>query len=91
MYDYIIVGAGFYGAICANELNKKGKKVLVLESRSHIGGNCYTDKWDNINIHYYGPHIFHTSNEKTWGWINNITEMKPFKLYVVAIYKVEIF
>lgn len=91
MYDYIIVGAGFYGAICAHELNKKGKKVLVLESRNHIGGNCYTDKWENINIHYYGPHIFHTSNEKVWNWINNFSEMKNFKLHVVANYKGEIF
>ena len=69
MYDYIIVGSGLYGSICAHELNKIGKKVLVLESRNHIGGNCYTEKRDDINIHIYGPHIFHTSNEMVWARI----------------------
>ena len=90
-YDYIIVGAGFYGSICAHELNKKNKKVLVIEFRNHIGGNCYTENWDNITIHYYGPHIFHTSNEKTWKWINQFAEFKNFKLNVVANYKDQIF
>jgi len=91
MYDYIIIGAGFYGAICAYELNKIGKNVLVLECRNHIGGNCYTEKRDNINVHYYGPHIFHTSNEDVWKWINKHIEMKPFKLNVVANYKNQIY
>lgn len=91
MYDYIIVGSGFYGAICAYELNRKGKKVLILESRNHIGGNCYTEKRNDINIHYYGPHIFHTSNEHTWKWINQFSEFKNFKLNVVANYKNDIF
>jgi len=91
MYDYTIVGAGFYGAICAHELNKIGKRILVLESRPHIGGNCYTEKRNDINIHYYGPHIFHTSNEDVWKWINSLTEMKPFKLNAVANYKGQIF
>lgn len=90
-FDYIIVGAGFFGSICANELNKKGKKVLVIENRNHIGGNCYTEKRNNINLHYYGPHIFHTSNEKVWKWINDFTEMKKFKFNVVANYKGEVF
>ena len=64
MFDYLIVGAGFYGSICAYELNKQGYKVCVIDSREHIGGNCYTEKRDDINIHIYGPHIFHTSNEE---------------------------
>jgi len=91
MYDYVIVGAGFFGSICAHELTKKGKKVLVLEKRNHLGGNGYTDKWDNINIHYYGPHIFHTSNEKVWRWINKFAEFKPYKHNVVANYKDNVF
>jgi len=91
MYDYLIVGAGFYGSICAHELNKIGKKVLVIENRNHIGGNCYTEKWDNINIHYYGPHIFHTSNEFVWEWINKFTKFQNFKLNVVANYKEQMF
>ena len=60
--DYLIVGAGFYGAICAHELTKRGYKCLVLDKRSHIGGNCYTSNRDGINVHEYGPHIFHTSS-----------------------------
>ena len=91
MYDYVIVGAGFFGSICAHELTKKGKKVLVLEKRNHLGGNCYTEKRDNINIHYYGPHIFHTSNEEVWAWINKFAELKPYKHNVVANYKGNIF
>lgn len=90
-YDYLIVGSGFYGSICAHELKKRGKKILVIENRNHIGGNCFTDKWDNINIHYYGPHIFHTSDEKIWKWINQFAEFKSFKLNVVANYKEQIF
>lgn len=90
-YDYLIVGAGFFGSICAHELNKKGKKVLVVERRNHIGGNCYTCNWDNINVHYYGAHIFHTSNEKVWNWINQFAEFKPYKHNVVANYKDQVF
>ena len=70
MYDYLIVGAGFYGSICAYELSKAGNKCLVIDKRDHIGGNCYTSNKDNINIHEYGPHIFHTSNKDVWKWIN---------------------
>ena len=61
MYDYLIVGSGLYGSICAHELNKLGYKVLVIDKRSHIGGNIYTENIDGINVHRYGAHIFHTS------------------------------
>jgi len=91
MYDYLIVGSGFFGSICAYELNKQGYKVCVIESRSHIGGNCYTDNKDNINIHVYGPHIFHTSNEEVWKWINQFTSFNNFTLRPVANYKGEIY
>ena len=90
-YDYLIVGAGFYGAICAYELNKAGYSVLVIDSRDHIGGNCYTKKRDEINIHEYGPHIFHTSNEEVWSWINQFVAFNDFSLRPVANYKGEIF
>jgi UDP-galactopyranose mutase len=90
-YDFIIVGSGLFGAICAYELNKIGKKVLVLEKRNHIGGNCYTDERNNINLHIYGPHIFHTSNEKVWGWINQFTEFNSFVNSPVANYKGELY
>ena len=83
-YDYIIVGAGFFGSICAYELNKLGKNVLVLEKRDHIGGNCFTQKRDDINLHIYGPHIFHTSNEEVWSWINQFVSFNNFVLKPVA-------
>ena len=75
-----IVGAGFSGSIIANELAEKGYKVDVYESRTHLGGNCYTekDKETGITIHKYGPHIFHTDNEHVWQYINGLTEMMPF-------------
>ena len=90
-YDYIRVGSGFFGSICAYELTKKGYKCLVLEKRNHIGGNCYTENKDGIHIHTYGPHIFHTSNEKVWEWINQFTTFNNFTLRPVANYKGEIY
>jgi UDP-galactopyranose mutase len=91
IYDYLIVGSGFYGSICAYELSKKGKRCLVIEKRDHIGGNCYTEKKDDINIHTYGPHIFHTSNEEVWQWINQFVEFNNFRNTPVANYKGEIY
>jgi len=91
MYDYLIVGSGLFGSICAYELNKLGKKVCVIESRNHIGGNCYTENRDDINLHIYGPHIFRTSNEEVWTWINQFTSFNNFVLHVVANYKGEIY
>lgn len=91
MYDYVIVGSGFFGSICARELTDAGFKCIVLENRNHIGGNCYTENRDNINIHMYGPHIFHTSNEKVWNWINKYCEFNNFVLNPVANYNGEIF
>ena len=90
-YDYIIVGSGLYGAICARELTDAGYKCLVIDKRDHIGGNCYTENKDGINIHTYGPHIFHTSNEEVWKWINQYLEFNNFRLSPVANYKGEIY
>lgn len=86
-YDYIIVGSGFFGAVCAYELREKGKKVLVLEKRDHIGGNCYTEEIEGIHVHKYGPHIFHTNNDKVWHWINQFVDFHQFQLNIVANYK----
>jgi len=91
MYDYLIVGSGFFGSICARELTDAGFKCLVIESRNHIGGNCYTEKQDNINIHTYGPHIFHTSDDDVWKWINKYVKFNDFKFTPVANYKNEIY
>lgn len=90
-YDYLIIGSGFFGSICAHELKKKGKKVLVLESRNHIGGNCYTENRNGINLHIYGPHIFHTSNEEVWKWINQFCEFNKFILTPVANFNGELY
>jgi UDP-galactopyranose mutase len=89
MYDYLIVGAGIYGSVFARELTNSGKKVLVIDKRYHIGGNCYTEKKDGINIHTYGPHVFHTSNEEVWKWINQFVEFNNFRYSPLAIYKNE--
>ena len=91
MYDYLIIGSGFFGSICAYELNKKGYKVCVIDNRNHIGGNCYTSNRDGINVHDYGPHIFHTSNEEVWKWINQFVKFNHFRLSPVANYKGELY
>lgn len=90
-YDYLIVGAGFFGSICARELTKKGFRVCVIDSRNHIGGNCYTEERDGIHLHIYGPHIFHTSNPMIWSWINELATFNDFTLRPVANYKGEIY
>lgn len=90
-YDYLIIGAGFFGSICARELTDHGFKCLVIDKRTHIGGNCFTEKKDNINIHVYGPHIFHTSNENVWKWINQFVSFNSFSLRPVANYKGQLY
>ena len=91
MYDYLIVGSGLYGAICAYELNKKGYKVLVIDKRNHIAGNIYTENIENINVHKYGAHIFHTSNKEVWEYINQFAEFNNYINSPIAVYKGEIY
>lgn len=83
-YDYLIIGAGLFGSIFACELNKHGKKVLVIEKRSHIGGNCFTEKFEDYHIHKYGPHIFHTSQKYIWDYINKFSEFTNYSHRVKA-------
>lgn len=90
-YDYLIVGTGFFGSICAHELTKSGKKVLVIDSRDHIGGNCYTENRDGVNVQVYGAHIFHTSNKEVWDWINQFAEFNNYRHHVIANYKEELY
>lgn len=78
MYDYVIVGAGFTGATCAQVLTERGKRCIVVDKRSHVGGNCYTENWNGINVHMYGPHIFHTSSEKIWSYVNRFSKFNHF-------------
>jgi len=78
MYDYIIVGSGLFGSVFAYEANKRNKKVLIIEKRKHIGGNCYTENIEGINVHAYGPHIFHTNDKNIWKYINQFAEFNNF-------------
>lgn len=86
-YDYLVVGAGLYGATFAHEVKSRGKKVLVIDKRSHIGGNVYTEKVEGINVHKYGAHIFHTNNEKVWRYVNQFAAFNRFTNSPVANYK----
>lgn len=86
-YDYLIVGSGSYGAVFAHEAKEHGKKCLVLERRSHLGGNIYCENRDGINIHKYGGHIFHTSDKKIWDYVNRFAEFNNYINSPIANYK----
>ncbi len=90
-YDYLIVGAGLFGSIFAYEANKIGKRCLVIDKRNHIGGNIYCKDVDGINVHKYGAHIFHTSNEKIWKYVNQFAEFNNYINSPVAVYKDELY
>ena len=90
-YDYLIVGAGLYGATFAYEASKKGKKCLVIDRRNHVGGNIYCEKINNINVHKYGAHIFHTSDKEVWEYVNQFVEFNNYINSPIANYKGEIY
>ena len=91
MYDYLIVGAGLFGSVFAYEAKKRGKSVLVVDKRSHIGGNIYTENVDGINVHKYGAHIFHTNNKQVWDYVNSFAEFNRYTNSPVASYKDELY
>ena len=91
MYNYLIVGSGLYGAVFAHEARKRGKSVLVVEKRSNVAGNVYTEKHENINVHMYGAHIFHTNNKKVWDYITQFADFNRFTNSPVANYKGELY
>ncbi len=91
MYDYLIVGAGLFGAVFANEAKQQGKRCLVIDKRDHIGGNIYTREVAGIEVHCYGAHIFHTSMEQIWNYINQFARFNHFINSPVAIYKDELY
>lgn len=90
-YDYLVVGSGLFGSVFAREAKERGKKVLVVEKRNHIGGNVYTEKDDNIIVHKYGAHIFHTNNKKVWEYVTKYIDFNRFTNAPIANYKGEIY
>ena len=90
-YDYLVVGAGLFGSVFAYEAKKRGKTCLVIDKRPHIGGNVYCEEIEEINVHKYGAHIFHTSNKATWEYINQFAEFNNYINSPVAVYKDELY
>ena len=90
-YDYLIVGAGLYGAVFAHEAKKAGKRCLVIDKRGHIAGNIYTEEVEGINVHRYGAHIFHTNNKAVWQYVNQFAEFNRYTNSPVANYHGEIY
>lgn len=91
MYDYIVVGAGLFGAVFAHEVKQAGKTVLVVDKRPHIAGNVYTEKLEGIHVHRYGAHIFHTNNIAVWNYVNQFAEFNRFTNSPVANYHGELY
>lgn len=91
MYDYLIVGSGLFGAVCARELTDAGKSCLVVEARSHIGGNIYTEEVEGIQVHRYGAHIFHTKDKETWEYVNRFATFNHYVNSPIAVYRDELY
>ena len=87
MFDYLIVGAGLFGAVFAHEAAIRGKKCLVIDKRNHVAGNVYTEVIEGIDIHKYGAHIFHTSDKNIWNYVNQFSEFNNFINSPVALYE----
>ena len=90
-YDYLIVGAGLYGAVFAREMRDRGKRVLVIEKRAHVGGNVYTQDVEGIQVHVYGAHIFHTNDKRVWDYVNRFAEFNRYTNSPVANYHGELY
>ena len=90
-YDYLIIGAGLFGSTFAYEARKRGKKCLVIDRRNHIGGNVFCENIEDINVHKYGAHIFHTSNKRVWDYVNQFAEFNRYTNSPIANYKGEIY
>ena len=90
-YDYLIVGAGLFGSVFAYEATKKNKKCLVIDKRSHIGGNIYTENIEGINVHKYGAHIFHTNDKQIWDYVNQFAQFNRYTNSPIARYKDEVY
>ena len=90
-YDYLIVGSGLFGATFAYRARQAGKRCLVIDKRPQLGGNVYCERIEQINVHKYGAHIFHTSNKKVWDFVNGIVEFNRYTNCPVANYKGELY
>lgn len=90
-YDYLIVGSGLFGAVFAHQAKNAGKRCLVIDKRTHQGGNIYCDNQDGINVHMYGAHIFHTSNEEVWNFVNRFVKFNNYINSPLAYYKGDIY
>ena len=90
-YDYLIVGAGLFGAVFAQQATKAGKSCLVIDKRDHIAGNIYTENIEGINVHRYGAHIFHTNNKEVWDYVNQFAVFNRYTNSPVANYKGELY
>ncbi len=91
MRDYLIVGAGLFGAVCARQLSDAGRSVLVVDRREHIGGNIYTEKIEGIHVHRYGAHIFHTSDKEVWDYVQRFADFNRYTNSPIARYKDELY
>ena len=91
MIDFLIIGSGLFGAVCARELADRGRSVVVLDKRPNIGGNVYTEVVDGINVHKYGAHIFHTNNKELWDYVNRFAVFNRYTNSPVANYKGELY
>ena len=89
-YDYLVVGAGLFGAVFAQQATELGKRVCVIDRREHLAGNAYTETIDGINVHKYGPHIFHTNSKYVWDYVNEFATFNGFINSPVANYKGEL-
>ncbi len=90
-YDYLIVGSGLFGSVFAYEANKKGKKCLIIDKRNHIGGNVFCEQIEGINVHKYGPHIFHTNDKGIWDYVNQFVPFNRFTYQPIAMYENRVF
>lgn len=83
-YDFLIVGAGLFGSVFAREASERGRRVLVVDRREHVGGNCYTEEREGIHVHMHGPHVFHTANRRVWEYVTRFAEFLPYSHRVKA-------
>ena len=91
IYDYLIIGAGLYGAVFAHETTKRGKRCFVIDKRDHIGGNIYTKQVEGIEVHMYGAHIFHTDDSEVWNYVNSFAKFNNYINTPIASYHGEMY